>query len=362
MSGWSDRRILDLFDIEVPIIQAPMAGSSNPELAMAVSDAGGLGSLPCALLSLAQTRAALKVIGPSNSRRLNLNFFCHPAPAIDTARNLNWRARLAPYYVELGLDPEAAPPAVGRQPFDSDFCSLVEEYRPAVVSFHFGLPPQELLARVRTAGPKVISSATTVAEARWLEDRGCDAVIAMGFEAGGHRGNFLAENMSRQVGTFALVPQIADAVNVPVIAAGGIADARGIVAAFALGAAAVQIGTAYLFCPEVNLSKPYLEALNGAGEEDTMITNVFTGRPARGIVNRLIREQGPLSSIAPAFPSAATAVAPLKAKAEAQGSGDFSNLWSGQAARLSRRSVPAGELTRLLAQQALQKMSSDLGG
>jgi len=357
MNSWPDPRLLDLFGIQVPIIQAPMAGPGTPELAIAVSDAGGLGSLPCTQLSVEQTRTALELIGPCASRPLNLNFFCHNPPAVDAVRSLTWRARLAPYYVELGLDPEAALPVGGRRPFDSDFCALVEAYRPTVVSFHFGLPQRELLERVKAAGAKVISSATTVTEARWLEEHGCDAIIAMGSEAGGHRGNFLVEDMSRQVGTFALVPQVVDAVTVPVIAAGGIADARGIVAAFALGAAAVQIGTAYLFCPEANVPPVHVEALNGAGDDDTMITNVFTGRPARGIVNRLMREQGPLTAVAPAFPLAAAALAPLKAKSEAAGSGDFTNLWSGQAAALARRSLPAGRLTRLLAHEALEKLS-----
>jgi nitronate monooxygenase len=357
MAIWPDPRILDLFGIEFPIIQAPMAGPGTAELAIAVSDAGGLGSLPCAQLSLQQTRAAIEQIGAGATRRLNLNFFCHAPPVIDAVRSSNWRARLAPYYAELGLDPEADLPPAGRRPFDGESCALVEEYRPAVVSFHFGLPARNLLERVRATGAKVISSATTVAEARWLEEHGCDAVIAMGLEAGGHRGNFLAEDMSRQIGTFALLPQVADAVHVPVIAAGGIADARGIVAALALGAAAVQIGTAYLFCPEAKVAPAYLEALGSAGDADTMITNVFTGRPARGIVNRLMREQGPLSPWAPPFPAAAAAVAPLKARAEIQGRIDFSNLWSGQAARLAPRSMPAGQLTRLLARQALQKLT-----
>ena len=330
-----------------------MAGPGTAQLAIAVSDAGGLGSLPCAQLSVEQARAALEQIGPSAARPINLNFFCHTPPAADAVRSLNWRARLAPYYVELGLDAEAALPHAGRRPFDADFCGLVEEYRPRVVSFHFGLPGRELMERVKAAGAKVISSATTVAEARWLEDHGCDAIIAMGLEAGGHRGNFLIEDMSRQVGTFALVPQIADAVRVPVIAAGGIADARGIVAAFALGAAAVQIGTAYLFCPEAQVPRVHLEALKEAGDDDTMVTNVFTGRPARGIVNRVMRELGPLSTVTPEFPLAAAALAPLKAKSEAAGSGDFTNLWSGQAVRLARRSVPAGRLTQLLAREAL---------
>jgi nitronate monooxygenase len=355
MKSWPDRRLLDLFGISLPIVQAPMAGPGTPELAMAVSDAGGLGSLPCAQLSVEQARAALDLIGPA-SRPLNLNFFCHVPPVADSVRSLNWRARLAPYYVELGLDPEAVPPQAGRRPFDGDFCALVEEYRPRVVSFHFGLPRSDLMDRVKAAGAKVISSATTVSEARWLEDHGCDAIIAMGFEAGGHRGNFLTEDMSRQIGTFALVPQVVDSVSVPVIAAGGVADARGIVAAFALGAAAVQIGTAYLFCPEANLPRVHLAALNAAADDDTMITNLFTGRPARGVINRLMREQGPLSSVTPEFPLAAAALAPLRAKSEAAGSSDFTNLWSGQAVRLARGPTPAGELTRLLARQALEKL------
>jgi nitronate monooxygenase len=357
MHIWPDQRVLDLFGIEVPIIQAPMAGPGTPELAVAVSEAGGLGSLPCAQLSLDQVRKSLDQIGRSTSRPINLNFFCHRPPSNDAVRSLNWRARLAPYYLELGLDPEATLPPSGRRPFDPDFCSLVEEYRPTVVSFHFGLPPRELLERVRAIGSKVVSSATTVAEARWLEERGCDAIIAMGSEAGGHRGNFLVEDMSRQIGTFALVPQIVDAVKVPVIAAGGIADARGVAAAFALGAAAVQIGTAYLFCPEAKLPAVHLEALNSAPDDGTVITNVFTGRPARGIVNRLMREQGPLSSVTPEFPLAAAAVAPLKARAEAAGHGDFTNLWSGQAARLAHRGIPAGPLTRRLAHEALQHLA-----
>ncbi|MGO9605777.1 MAG: NAD(P)H-dependent flavin oxidoreductase [Candidatus Binataceae bacterium] len=349
---WPDRRILDLFSIDVPILQAPMAGPGTPQLAIAVSEAGGLGSLPCAQMSVEQAR---DIIRQGTSRPINLNFFCHPQPKADPARALAWRARLAPYYVELGLDPEAPVPAAGRRPFDSDFCALVEEYQPQVVSFHFGLPEQALLDRVKATGAKVIASATTVAEARWLEGHGCNAIIAMGLEAGGHRGNFLSEDMARQVGTFALVPQVVDAVKVPVIAAGAVADARGIVAAFALGAAAVQIGTSYLFCPEAKVPRVHLQALKSAADDDTMITNVFTGRPARGIVNRVMVELGPISSIAPNFPLAGAALAPLRAKSEPAGSGDFVNMWSGQAARLARE-MPAGELTKALAAEALAKL------
>jgi nitronate monooxygenase len=360
MSDWRDRRILDLFGIDLPIIQAPMAGSSTPQLAIAVSEAGGLGSLACALLNPAQARETLDVIRRGTSRPFNVNFFCHTPPAHDAARALAWRARLAPFYVEQGLDPEAPVEPSGRAPFDADFCALIEEYAPRVVSFHFGLPEPALLARVKATGAKAIASATTVREARWLEAHGCDAVIAMGFEAGGHRGTFLTDNlaqdMARQVGTFALVPQIADAIRVPVIAAGAVTDARGIVAALALGASAVQMGTAYLFCPEVQLSPVYREALRTAADDETMVTNVFTGRPARGIANRLMRDVGPLSPLAPEFPNAAAAVAPLRKKSEIEGSPDFVNLWAGQAARLARE-LPAGELTRTLAAEALASLS-----
>jgi len=355
MSRWPDQRILDLFNIELPIVQAPMAGAGTSQLAIAVSEAGGLGSLPCGQMTVAQAREAMDTTCRGTSRSININFFCHEAPSLDGDRVAAWRARLAPYYAEHGLDPAAQIPAANRNPFDAEYCTIVEDYKPQVVSFHFGLPDRSLLERVKAAGAKVISSATTVAEARWLEDRGCDAIIAQGLEAGGHRGNFLTHDMATQIGTFVLVPQIADAVHVPVLAAGGIADARGIVAAFALGAAAVQIGTAYLYCPEAHVSALHLQALRNAADDATMITNVFTGRPARGIVNRMMRELGPISSYAPAFPLAAGALAPLRASAERSHSGDFTNLWSGQAARLARE-MPAAELTRLLAREALQKL------
>jgi nitronate monooxygenase len=355
MPTWRNRRIIDLLGIEVPIIQAPMAGSSTAELAIAVAEAGGLGSLPCALMSADAAREAIALIRSKTKGPLNLNFFSHTTPEHDPVRNMRWRNRLAPYYVELGLDPEVKPPSAGRRPFDDEFCALVEETRPEVVSFHFGLPDEALLSRVRATGAKIIASATTVAEARWLEEHGCDAIIAMGLEAGGHRGNFLTHDMATQIGTFALVPQVVDAVKVPVIAAGGIADARGIVAALALGASAVQIGTAYLFCPEVKLAKTYAQALSEATDDNTALTNVFTGRPARGILNRAMRELGPLSPDAPAFPLAGGALLPLRTKSEEKGSGDFSNLWSGQAARLARK-MPAGDLTKTLASEALDLM------
>jgi nitronate monooxygenase len=356
MTHWPDQRAIELFGIEHPIIQAPMAGNTTPELVIAVCEAGGLGSLACAQYNLQQAREALMAVRAGTKRPMNVNFFCHTPPVPDPVALLRWRTVLAPYYVELGLDPALAPAVGGRSPFDADFCTLVEEFRPEVVSFHFGLPAANLLDRVKKTGAKIIGSATTVAEARWLEAHGCDAVIAMGLEAGGHRGNFLSDDMARQIGLFALLPQIADAVSVPVIAAGGIGDARGIVAAFALGASAVQIGTAYLFTPEARVPAVHRAALQASADDATAITNVFTGRPARGIVNRVMRELGPISAGVPEFPLAGGAIAPLRAKTEAEGLGDFVNLWSGQAAALARE-MPAGMLTRELAREALERMA-----
>ncbi|MBC9178893.1 NAD(P)H-dependent flavin oxidoreductase [Pseudoroseomonas ludipueritiae] len=352
---WTDRRILDLFGIELPIIQAPMAGSTTPEMVSAVSEAGGLGSLACAQYTPQQAREAVQKVRAATSRPFNMNFFCHASPEPDPARAAAWHQALERYYTEFGLDHSAPPPASGRAPFDADFCTVVEEARPAVCSFHFGLPEPSLLDRVRRTGARIISSATTVDEARWLEARGCDAVIAMGLEAGGHRGNFLTDDMAAQVGTFALIPRVADAVRVPVIAAGGIGDARGIRAALALGASAVQMGTAYLFTPEARIPAPHREALRRAGEQETVLTNLFTGRPARGILNRVMRDLGPISALAPAFPTAGGSLAPLRGHTEPRGSGDFMSLWAGQAAALGRE-MPAGELTRRLAAETLKSL------
>lgn len=357
MANWPDHRLTDLLGVEHPILLAPMAGSGGAELAIAVGLAGGLASLPCAQLSVDQAREAIRAIREKTSTPLNVNFFCHTPPVPDAARSLAWRARLAPYYAELGLDAEEPLPSASRRPFDADFCALVEETRPEVVSFHFGLPEATLLARVKATGAKIIASATTVAEAQWLAERGCDAIIAMGSEAGGHRGNFLSDDMSTQVGTFALVPQVADAVKVPVIAAGGIADGRGIAAAFALGASGVQIGTAYLFCPESKVGALHRKALRESRDDSTALTNVFTGRPARGIMNRVMREMGPLAPVTPPFPLGGSALAPLRAKTEPAGVSDFINLWSGQAARLAKE-MPAQELTSKLAADALARLAA----
>ncbi|RRB14264.1 nitronate monooxygenase [Larkinella knui] len=356
MTMWPNNRIQNLLGIEWPILQAPMAGAVLSKMAIAVSEAGGLGSLPCALLNAEQIRNEVGNIRQHTKKPVNLNFFCHQSPDADPERENRWRKRLERYYAEFGIEPQAPFPTTNRTPFDHTMCELVVELRPDVVSFHFGLPAPELLAQVKATGAKILSSATSVEEARWLEKGGCDAIIAQGAEAGGHRGLFLSRDVSTQVGTMALVPQVADAVKIPVIAAGGIADARGIVAAFALGASAVQLGTAYLFCPEAEISPLYREALRNARDNSTALTNVFTGRPARGIVNRVVREVGPLSDAAPEFPLAGGALAPVRLASESAGSSDFTSLWSGQSARLGRE-LQAGELTRLLAEETLEKLA-----
>jgi nitronate monooxygenase len=334
-----------------------MAGSNGSALAIAVSQAGGLGSLPCAMLSPEQARSEMTTIRAATSAPVNVNFFCHAEPRPDIARETAWRQKLEGYFAEFALTEADAVNAPTRKPFDDAMCEVVEEFAPEVVSFHFGLPEARLLNRVRATGAKVISSATTVDEARWLADHGCDAIIAQGVEAGGHRGMFRTENIATQAGLFALLPQIADAVECPVIASGAIADGRGVAAAFALGASAVQIGTAYLFCPEATASPLQRAALRAAKDDSTALTNLFSGRPARGIVNRLMREAGPMSDAAPAFPLASAALAPLRAKAETAGSGDFSPLWSGQAAALGR-DMPAGDLTRRIADEALAVLAA----
>lgn len=352
MSTWHDRRILDLFGIELPILQAPMAGASGAAMAIAVAKAGGLGALPCAMLNHAQVRAETDAFRSACQGPLNLNFFCHQPPQPAPEHDARWKQALKPYYDEVGADFEAPTPVSNRAPFDEQACCLVEELRPEVVSFHFGLPEASLLQRVKASGAKVLCSATTVEEAIWLAQQGCDAIIAMGYEAGGHRGMFLSRDITSQIGTLALVPQVADAVQVPVIAAGGIGDHRGLLAALALGASAVQVGTAYLFCPEAKVSAAHRRALDTASASDTALTNLFTGRPARGINNRIMREFGPMSPLAPSFPLAGGALMPLRAITDPQGNSDFSNLWAGQALRLGRH-MGAEALTRDIAGKAL---------
>ena len=314
----------------LPIIQAPMAGVQGSALTIAVSNAGGLGSLACAMLTPDALLKELRAIKEGTDRPYNLNFFCHTQPEHSSEREQAWRATLAPYYAEFGIDPETIPSGPGRAPFTAATADLIEPFKPPVISFHFGLPDPTLLARIKAWGTQVLSSATTVEEAQWLEAAGVDAVIAQGLEAGGHRGMFLSDDITTQTGTFALVRRIVRAVDIPVIAAGGIADAEGVAAAMTLGAAGVQIGTAYLLCPEASTSAVHRAALQSPDAAHTALTNLFSGRPARSIVNRFIAELGPLCRAAPAFPLASSAIAPLRAAAEALGNGAFSPLWCGQ--------------------------------
>ncbi len=363
-SSWPDRRLTDLLRIEHPLVLAPMAGVGTVELAAAVCRAGGLGSIGCAAMQPQAATQAIERLRSLAKRPINVNFFCHSPARPGPQREQAWLGRLAPYYRELGLDASLPIPPMDFPPFGDAMCTVVEAVRPEVVSFHFGLPDPSLLARVKAAGCRVVSTATTVGEARWLEERGADAIIAQGAEAGGHRGMFLAADMAAELayqpGTFALVPQIVDAVDVPVIAAGGIADARAIGAAFALGASGVQMGTAYLLCSEAATSPLYRQALRGPGAALTVLTNVFTGRPARALVGRMTTEIGPILGEMPDFPLPMAALAPLRAKAEARGSGDFTALWAGEAAALCRE-MPAEALTRALADEAREQFLSSAG-
>lgn len=336
--------------LKFPILQAPMAGAQGVTMAAAISNAGGLGAIPSALLSSDALDEALNEFRrlTESSAPVNVNFFTHDNPPEDSADQQRWRKALAPYYAEFDIEPPTTAGA-GRNPFDAASCDVLEQHRPDVVSFHFGLPETGLLERVKAWGALVLASATTVEEAVWLEQHGADVIIAQGLEAGGHRGMFLTQDITTQVGTLALLPQVLDAVSVPVIAAGGICDPRGVSAALGLGASAVQCGTAFLCCPESLISDLHRDALTSQQARHTALTNLHTGRPSRGIMNRLMRDLGPMSALPPAFPQAGGALAELRSAAEAIGSTDFTPLWSGQDASGCRR-IPAAEQLRWLAQ------------
>jgi nitronate monooxygenase len=354
MPSWPDKRLLDLFGIEVPIVQAPMANSTGVEVAIEVARAGGLGALPCAVLEPKEIEAGIETFRTHTKAPLNCNFFCHQVAPDDPQHDSAWLAHLSPYFTACEVDPPPVPLPAGHAPFGEAECAVVEALRPEIVSFHFGLPDAALFARVKATGCKVLSSATSLREAKFLAEHGVDAIIAQGAEAGGHRGMFLETDVAAQVGTFALVRAIGATLDIPVIAAGGIADGRGMAAAFSLGASAVQIGTAYLLCPEAWTHPAHRELLADPARE-TAITNVLTGRPARGIVNRFMREQGFVNAAAPAFPRGRPAIAPLRKKAEAEGRMDFSPLWSGQAANLPEP-MGAAALTKWLAEDALASL------
>ena len=336
--------------LQAPLIQAPMAGVQDHRLAAAVCQAGGLGSLPAAMLSPDSLAGELRALTQATSRAFNVNFFCHATPVPDEAAEAAWRQLLMPYYAEWGVDIQALPSSPARVPFNHSLADVLEPFKPAVVSFHFGLPAHDLLARVKSWGSLVLSSATTVAEAQWLQAHGADAVIAQGLEAGGHRGMFLSDNLSEQSGTLALLPQVVQAVQLPVIAAGGLACGQSATAATVLGAAGVQMGSAYLCSHEATTSALHRALLLSKEAPHTALTNLFTGRPARGLMNRVMRELGPLREGVPAFPLATSAMAPLRTAAEAMGQTDFTPLWAGQ--NLSQlRKAAAGDITRDIIRQ-----------
>ena len=353
---WPDTRICDLLGVTHPIILSPMAGSAGPELAVAVCNAGGLGSLPCASLTFDKIREHVAAVRQNTSNPFSLNFFCHEYLDCNESKEQSWLDQFSPYYSELGVEPTLGAASSNLHPFGEKHCQLVEVLRPAVASFHFGLPDDSLLLRVKKAGCRIISSANTVEEAVWLSERGCDAVIAQGTEAGGHRAMFHSKTVSEQAGTMALVPQIVDAVDIPVIAAGGIADGRGIAAAFALGASAVQMGTAYLFTDESWANDLYRKKLQTSSDAQTVITNVFSGRPARGFATRLTRDLGPISKQPMDFPMGYGVLAPFKAKAEASGSTEFSSYLAGQSASLGRPES-AAQLTQRLVDETGKQFS-----
>lgn len=340
-------RLCSLIDTELAIVQAPMAGVQGSKLAIAVSNAGGLGSLPCAMLSDDTLLAELNTLSKQTDQPYQLNFFCHTPPPQDNTAEAAWRQLLSPYYNEFDLDITNIKSGPIRKPFTTATADLIENFKPPVISFHFGLPNASLLDRIKSWGSVILASATTVEEARWLQAHGADAIIAQGLEAGGHRGMFLSSNIDEQLPLRDLLTAIKPLINIPIIAAGGISSAHTIAEMMALGADGVQIGTAFLLCPEADTSAVHRRALHDKAHPTTL-TNIFSGRPARAISNRLIRELGPINSHAPAFPLAGTAIGPLRSHAEKQESGDFSPLWAGR--NYSHcRDIPAAQLVAELA-------------
>jgi len=334
------RALCARYGVRAPIVQAPMADAVDWRVAAGAARAGVLGSIPCATL-------AADAIAPAVERfrenapgaPLHLNFFTtHDAVAPTAARQERWMKELAPYYKETGATPPSNADLVatnGRASFDADACAAVEAVRPDIVSFHFGLPEDALLDRVRATGASVWCTATTVAEATALSECGVDVIIAQGAEAGGHRGSFLGDDCYMKpplIGTMALIPQVVDAVSVPVIAAGAIADGRGVVAALALGASGVSVGTAFLRAEDSLINDGHRAALESSRDDATLVTNVYSGRPARGFANRLVRELGPISPAVPEFPWASSAVKPLSA---ADPEAFHGSRWAGQAAAVA---------------------------
>lgn len=347
--------LLSRLNIQLPIIQAPMTGSDTPQLAAAVSQAGGLGMLGCGTRSPAAMRDAAAAVRAATDRPFGMNLFVLDTPAPDAAIVQAALARLAPLYARFGLPLQA--PDQWCQDFPTQFETLLE-LRPAVASFTFGLLSPARVEQLHRVGCTVVGTATTVAEALAWQDVGADAVCASGFEGGGHRGHFLSDGECSQIGTMTLVPACVDALTIPVIAAGGIMDGRGIAAALALGAQAVQMGTAFLACPESALVPAWRQALARANGSDTRLTRAFSGRWARGIVNTAMRELAHHEAELPPYPIQNALMQPVRRAAAAQGDAKHMALWAGQGVG-AVRALPAGELIHVLKNE-WQMVSSNI--
>jgi nitronate monooxygenase len=341
---WPDTRLCDLLGIDHPIIQAPMAGTTGPEIVAAVSNAGGMGSHGCATLPLDVLEKEMYAISGLTNRPVNLNFFCHTPPQMEPGHHEALLTALAPYYEAAGVDAPNDLPVPNFDTFGEAHLELLLRHPPAVVSFHFGLPERHAVTALKDAGCKILCSATTVEEALWLAERGVDAIIAQGWESGGHRGVFLELENDAQVGLFSLLPQIVDAVDLPVIAAGGIADGRGIVAALTLGAAGVQIGTAFITAPDARRKKHHPETVATGNDSSTRISRSVSGRPARA--HRTDWLDAVASVKAAPFPLMYHYTAPLQAADSAKH--QFSLY--GQSAKLSPEGNAGDRLQALVAQ------------
>nr|WP_298728361.1 nitronate monooxygenase [uncultured Steroidobacter sp.] len=343
--------LLSLLGIEHPIIQAPMAGVSTPALAAAVSNGGGLGSLGLGASNVEQSRAAIRATRALTSRPFNINLFCHRRATADAAREAAWLAHLEPHFAQFG----ATPPRALREIYDTfvdneTMLAMLLEERPAIVSFHFGLPATAWIKQFRAAGIVTLACATNSEEAALCERAGVHAIVAQGVEAGGHRGVFEPERGDDGIGTFALVRMLAKQCSLPIIAAGGIMDGRGIVAAMALGAAGVQMGTAFVLCPESSANAAYREQMKSERARHTRITAAISGRGARGLPNRMYELLKDGAPALPDYPIAYDAAKALHAAASAQGNHEFAAYWAGQGAPLARE-LPAAVLLSQLVQE-----------
>jgi len=346
---WSQNNFTKALNIKYPIIQAPMASAASIELASEVSNAGGLGSLGLSYHKIENILPDYKKILSKTNHSINLNFMTHKEPSKNDIKAKKYMNEVKKYYEEYKV--AEIPNLINTtETFNKEHLELLLEMNPKVVSFHFGLPQQDYILSIKNQNIYIISSATTVKEAKILEDSGADAIIAQGYEAGGHRGTFASSYKEGEIGLFSLLPQVVEATSLPVIAAGGIANGKGIAAALMLGAQGVQIGTAFLSCPEASVHPLWQDAISNASTRDTRITSAFTGRPARGIVNRLVIDMENKNDIIPDFPTVGSVIKPLANIAATNGKDDFLSLWAGQSAPMNRN-ISASELIELLAEE-----------